>query len=75
MTFSRVVLQSATPLRAAYHHQPPTLRLQFLNGAFHTYSGVPREVFRALLAAPSIGAFFNRHIRGSYAFVKDAEEN
>lgn len=75
MTSSWVLVQSTTLLRAAYHHQPPTLRLQFRNGAYYTYSGVPREVFRALLAAPSIGAFFNRHIRGSYAFVKDTEEN
>jgi len=34
----------------------------------YVYRDVPREVYDALLAAESRGAFFNAHIRDHYAF-------
>lgn len=37
------------------------------HGRRYIYSSVPEPVYRALLDAPSRGAFFNRHIRGRYA--------
>lgn len=34
----------------------------------YVYEDVPRAVFDDLLAAPSIGAFVNQQIKGTYAF-------
>jgi hypothetical protein len=33
------------------------------------YKGVPKDIFNAFLAAPSKGAFFNKHIRNDYDLV------
>lgn len=44
-----------------------TLEVHFLNGTAYQYSGVEPEVFEALLAAPSVGQFFNKNIKnGGY---------
>jgi hypothetical protein len=32
----------------------------------YTHYGVPLSVFAALMQAPSMGAFYNKHIRGRY---------
>lgn len=50
-------------------------RRQLLEIVFHTrrvyaYSGVPPSVHRELLAAPSIGSHFNRHVRDRYACTR-----
>jgi hypothetical protein len=36
---------------------------------------VPPSTLHALLAAPSKGHFFNRHIRGRFDYVKITDEN
>lgn len=75
MNYSWVEVQSTTLVRAAYCDQPALLRLHFHSGAHYIYADVPPEVFRNLLKAPSKGAFFNRHIRGLYAYARAADEN
>lgn len=47
-----------------------TLRVQFTNGAQYDYSGVSEELYNQLMAAESIGRFFNQNIKGSYPFQK-----
>ncbi|WP_223177022.1 KTSC domain-containing protein [Sphingosinithalassobacter sp. CS137] len=44
------------------------LGIRFISGGWYWYAGVPRDVFEALLAAPSHGRFFHDHIRDRYAF-------
>ena len=36
-----------------------------VKGAYDQYCGLPAETFAALMAAPSMGQFFNRNIRGA----------
>ncbi|MDB5663090.1 MAG: hypothetical protein JWN59_1428 [Sphingomonas bacterium] len=52
-------------------HDAATARLviRFVSGRRYAYAGVPAEVYAAMLAAPSMGVFFNAHIRGVYPFT------
>ena len=36
-----------------------------VKGTYDPYCDLPAETFDALMAAPSMGQFFNRHIRGA----------
>ena len=40
-----------------------TLELEYVNGSIYQYDDVPQTTFAALLAAPSIGAYVNTHIK------------
>jgi hypothetical protein len=53
-------------------HDPATssLAIRFASGEAYAYRGVSAEVYAALLAAPSKGAFFQAHIRDVYPFVR-----
>lgn len=45
-----------------------TLELEYVNGYVYQYDEVPQPTFAALLAAPSIGAYINKHIKPYYEF-------
>ncbi|MEZ0611687.1 KTSC domain-containing protein [Fibrella sp. WM1] len=47
-----------------------TLEVEFLNGSVYQYSGVPDEVYEALMSADSHGKYFNANIRTSYSYRK-----
>lgn len=49
-----------------------TLEVAFRNGGVYHYSGVPEEIYRALLSAPSQGAYFAEHIKEKYPTKKVA---
>ncbi len=61
----RVPLESSLLVSAAYFSDA-TLELEFRNGSIYRYVGVPPEVFQALLAAQSKGAYFNQSIRDHF---------
>lgn len=42
------------------------LAVAFHHGGVYRHSGVPESVFRALMAAPSKGAYYSHYIRGRY---------
>lgn len=46
------------------------LHVEFSSGAVYEYSGVPAEEHKALVEAPSIGAYFARNIRPKYVGQK-----
>jgi hypothetical protein len=52
------------------HYEPVTaeLTVSFNTGRRYVYFGVPRGINEAMLAAPSVGAFFNAFIRDRYSF-------
>ena len=56
-------LESETLAAAVYNDSLQTLQLEFRDGNRYVYFGVNFDLFRALLAAPSKGRFFNQHIR------------
>lgn len=45
-----------------------TLELEYVNGSIYQYDDVPQTTFAALLAAPSIGAYVNTHIKPYYDY-------
>ena len=44
------------------------LWVTFVTGRRYVYADVPPEVFAAFKSSPSLGTFFNREIRDSYAY-------
>ena len=45
-----------------------TLELEYVNGYIYQYFDVPQPKYAALLAAVSIGAYVNNHIKPYYEF-------
>jgi hypothetical protein len=65
-----IAVASTTVQQVGYAERERALYVQFKSSPDRTYvyQGVPRSVFDDLLAAPSIGAFVNQQIKGTYAF-------
>lgn len=53
-----------------YDSDAQELHVQFLSGGYYIYHGVPQEIYDDFLAAPSIGSFLNRVVKGVYQFTK-----
>jgi hypothetical protein len=51
---------------AAVGYEDGVLAVTFHNTGTYFHPGVPYRLFRALIQADSIGAYYNRHIRGRY---------
>jgi hypothetical protein len=43
-----------------------TLTVEFLTGRIYDHPGVPYSVYAGLMNASSMGAYYNRYIRGRY---------
>ncbi len=55
-----------------YDEVAAELHVEFTSGRTYVYFGIPRRVYDALVRAPSIGAYFNDHIRDAYRFRRSA---
>ena len=64
-----MVVNSTTLATVAYDARRELLQLEFCDGAICQYFGVAAEVHEALMRAPSKGSYFNRVIRGRFAFA------
>jgi hypothetical protein len=69
MKMQTVAVKSSTLATVAYDVDRHLLELEFRNGTNYRYSGIPVEVYQALLRAPSKGQFFNREIRGKFPYA------
>jgi hypothetical protein len=49
-----------------YDLSDKTLAVRFHGGTEYRYTGVPLETYQALLAADSIGKYFNADVRDTY---------
>ncbi len=65
----RIPLESSLLASAAYSSDA-TLDLEFRTGSIYRYFAVPPEIFEALLAAQSKGAYFNQFIRDHFSFQR-----
>ena len=65
-------VESATLRAVAYDDGRGVLQLEFCTRAIYHYYGVPAAVYEALLGAPSKGSYFNRVIRGRFAYALSA---
>jgi len=61
------VISSAVD-RVAHAPESRTLDIWYKGGSRYTYFDVPAEVYQALLAAPSVGAFVNAQVKDVYRF-------
>lgn len=62
----REPVDSSAISSVGYDPESETLEVEFTSGGIYEYHGVPRKVFRALMAAPSKGQFLAKRIRGQY---------
>jgi hypothetical protein len=53
-----------------YDPATATLEVVFRAGGVYRYQEVPENVYHGLMAAPSHGAFFQKHIKVQYSYVK-----
>lgn len=63
-------IESAALTAIAYDESTRRLRLEFRSRAVYDYFGVPVEIYSALLCAPSVGACFNKLVRGCFAYCR-----
>lgn len=54
----------------AVGYEAGTLEIEFTNGSVHAYSGVPQEVYSAMVGAESVGKYFSANVRGKFESVK-----
>ena len=71
-SFNWIVVESSA-IRALAYHTDASLGVAFASGARYRYRDVPEDVFRAFLAAPSKGRYFNDEIRDRFPFTYDVE--
>lgn len=64
-----LVVESTTLTTVAYDADRGLLQLEFRDRAVYQYFEVPADVHEALLRAPSKGGYFNRAIRGRFAYA------
>jgi hypothetical protein len=66
---SRVELASSHLAAATYDPQRRVLEVEFRNGAVYRYLHISPALYKALIYAPSHGAFFDAFIKkGGYPF-------
>ena len=63
-----IAVESSTLRSVAYDKDREVLQLEFQSRAVYRYLGVPEAVYRALLQAPSKGAYFNHHVRLQFPY-------
>jgi len=62
-------VHSTTLTRITFDEPKKVLGLEFRDGSAYQYFEVPTTVYKALLAAPSKGSYFNQAIRGRFVYA------
>ena len=62
----RVSVSSSAVNSIGYDGSNQTLQIEFVGGEVYEYKGVPPDVHRAMMAAPSKGKFFHRSVKNQY---------
>jgi hypothetical protein len=47
-------------------HNGLKMHVRFHNGALYEYDAVPVRVYREMIDAKSVGAFFGKHVKGRF---------
>lgn len=71
IVFAMPDVDSSAIERISHDEATRQLHVRFVGGRRYAYSGVPRRVYDAFLAAESKGAFFNHHIRDLYPYREE----
>jgi len=54
----------------AVGYESEILEVEFLNGNVYEYSEIPKELHEGLMDAPSLGKYYNQHIKGEFPSKK-----
>ena len=63
--------ESSAIAAVAYDSDRRGLQLVFCDDSAYTYFDVPPHIYYALLEAPSKGGYFNRNVRGQFAYKRN----
>jgi len=66
----RQSVQSSNIHSVGYDENLQILEIVFKSSGIYEYYGVPKNVYRGLIEAPSKGKFLNEHIKGKYGYEK-----
>jgi hypothetical protein len=66
----RTPVESSNLRSVGYDPATQTLEIEFHSGGVYQYVGVPPSVYQDLLAAPSLGSYFQAAIRNQYAYTR-----
>ncbi|RLT27686.1 MAG: KTSC domain-containing protein [Chloroflexi bacterium] len=66
----RAHVESSELASVGYDEPHHVLEVEFVAGGVYRYGGVPASTYRELMAADSLGRYFNTHIRGHYLYAK-----
>ena len=66
----RVPVNSSNLAAIGYDEASETLEVEFRNTGLYAYYNVPPFMHERLMAAPSVGAFFNTEIKHAYPCSK-----
>ena len=66
-------VDSSVILSVGYDQARHVLKVRFRNGRTYYYLAVPGNVYRSLIAAPSMGKYLNEVIKPSYRAVAERE--
>lgn len=61
--FKEVKVKSSAISTVSYDPETQVLRIQFARGAEYDYPNIPETEFRNLVSAPSVGRYYNNHIK------------
>ncbi len=62
----RKSVNSSTIRSVGYEPSSQTLEIEFTSGSICQYSRVSAEIYRKLMAAPTIGSFFKNNIEDEF---------
>ena len=65
-----IPVQSSNVESIGYDEAAQTLRVRFHSGATYEYKNVGIMEFEQLKAAPSVGSYLNRNIKGNYPYQR-----
>jgi hypothetical protein len=65
-----VAVESTTLSTVTYDSDHGVVKVEFRDRSMYQYFGVPAEVHGALMTTASKGSYFNRNIRGRFAYVR-----
>ena len=62
----RKSVNSSTIRSVGYEPNSQTLEIEFTSGSIYQYSRVSPEIYRKLMAAPTIGSYFKNNIEDEF---------
>lgn len=63
--FANMIAVNSSAIRAVGYNGS-TLTVEFHSGRVYDHPGVPYSIYVGLMGASSMGAYYNRYIRGKY---------